>query len=292
MKWFWCCFFTFWPILAVIVCLASPSLGWWFPGESASPLGERIDDLFYMILIISTITFIGTQAGLAYVLFRGAADTDKDASHKAWFSHGSHELEVIWSVVPAFILLFIALYQMDVWAEYRVKDAFPQQKMQSVLDRLGQEREADSSLALAEVTARQFEWRIRYPGFDPETGDLLPLMPEPQATDLYAVNDLHLPSSSPVMINLKTMDVQHSFFLPELRIKQDAVPGLIIPIWLEAKEQRTYQLLCAELCGWGHYKMKARFVAESEENFLNYLRRLHEEQNYDRVEKTDDGAAE
>ncbi len=281
MKWFWCWFFIFWPIVAFLLCWFAPNFGWWFPGPAASPLGHRIDDLFHMILWITTITFIGTQIALGYVLFTGAKRTEPGAP-RAWFSHGSHELEVIWSIVPAFILLFIALYQLDVWAEYRVKDAFPRARMEGVLQRLHQVRKSRDGLALAEVTARQFEWRIRYPGFDAH-GQLLPLMPDPQPTDLYAVNDLHLPANAPVMINLKTQDVQHAFFLPELRVKQDAVPGLSIPIWFEAERQDTFALLCAELCGWGHYKMKARFVADSEEGFLNYLRALQHEQNYDGV---------
>lgn len=284
MKWFWCLFFAFWPILALVVCFAAPSLDWWFPNEAASPLGQRIDDLFYMILIVTTLTFVGTQIALGYVLFRGASDTEPEADTKrAWFSHGSHELEVIWSIVPAVILLFIAFYQLEVWAEYRVKDAFPRAEMEKVLAAVNQRRTSSDSLALAEVTARQFEWRIRYPGFN-DDGTLKPLMPEPQPTDLYAVNDLHLPASAPVMINLRTQDVQHSFFLPELRVKQDAVPGLVIPIWFEATQQREFQLLCAELCGWGHYKMNARFVAESEEDFIAYLRQLEREQNEDGVE--------
>lgn len=284
MKWFWCLFFAFWPILALFVSIISPGLGWWFPGPAESPLGQRIDDLFYMILAIVTVTFIGTNIALVYVLFRGARNTEPDAADtKAWFSHGSHELEVIWSVVPAFILLFIALYQLDVVAEYRVKDAFPKKRMVELLERVNQSRTSSDSVALAEVTARQFEWRIRYPGFN-EDGTLKPLMPTPQPTDLYAVNDLCLPASAPVMINLRTEDVQHSFFLPELRIKQDAVPGLVIPIWFEANNQRTYQLLCAELCGWGHYKMNARFVAVSDEEFIQYLKQLEKDQNADRVQ--------
>jgi cytochrome c oxidase subunit II len=90
-----------------------------------------------------------------------------------------------------------------------------------------------------------------------------------------------------VMINLKSDDVQHSFFLPEFRVKQDAVPGLVIPVWFEADQERDYALLCAELCGWGHYKMKARLVAHSEEEFLEYLRGLHREQNYDGIRDED-----
>ena len=292
MKWFWCLFFAFWPIVAIALCWVSPSLGWWFPSEAASPLGRRIDDLFYMILLITSVTFVGTQVTLAYALFRGASDTEPEAdAKKAWYSHGSHELEVIWSIVPAFVLLFIALYQLDVWAEYRVKDAFPRDKMEAVFESINQKRSETDSLALAEVTARQFEWRIRYPGFN-EDGSLKPLMADPQPTDLYAVNDLHLPASAPVMINLRTMDVQHSFFLPDLRIKQDAVPGLVIPIWFEAERQQSYQLLCAELCGWGHYKMNARFVAESDEGFIEYLRQLEREQNEDRVDEVPETDAE
>ncbi len=288
MKWFWCLFFAFWPIVAIVLCLLAPGFDWWFPGKAESPLGGRIDDLFYMILWITTVTFIGTQIALAYVLFKGASNTEPGAENeKAWFSHGSHQLEVIWSSVPAVILLFIAFYQLEVWAEYRVKDAFPRERMEAVFERIHQDRQKNDSLALAEVTARQFEWRIRYPGFNAD-GTLKALMPDPQPTDLYAVNDLHLPASAPVMINLRTQDVQHSFFLPELRIKQDAVPGLVIPIWFEANHQRSYQLLCAELCGWGHYKMNARFVAESDEGFIEYLRQLEREQNEDRVDDTPD----
>jgi cytochrome c oxidase subunit 2 len=281
VKKFWVLFFMLVPVLAVWSCWVAPANGWWFPGSNgpsqgvaASPLGRRIDDLFHMILVITTITFIGTQLGLGYVLWTGSRKRRTDGPvEKAWFSHGSHELEVIWSIVPAAILLFIALYQMDVWANYRVKTHFPEQVQ---------------NRPLAEVTARQFEWRIRYPGLD-EKGNPLPLMPDPQPTDLYSVNDLHLPSGMPVMINLRTQDVQHSFFLPELRVKQDAVPGLVIPVWFEADQSGEYTLLCAELCGWGHYKMKARFVAQPEEEYVSYLRELTKEQNYDGVKEAPAG---
>jgi len=267
VKRFWVLFFMFWPVLAVYVCWVAPARGWWFPGPAASPLGERIDDLFYLILIITTVVFIGTQAALGYVLWTGARRTDEGEDQRAWFSHGSHNLEVIWTIVPAVVLLFIALYQMEVWAQYRIKSSFPEEVRND---------------PIAEVTARQFEWRIRYPGIDAD-GNPLPLMPDPQPTDLYTVNDLHVPSGRPVMINLRTDDVQHSFFLPELRVKQDAVPGLVIPVWFEASKSGEYALLCAELCGWGHYKMKARLVAESDTEWTAWLHELKTEQEFDGV---------
>jgi cytochrome c oxidase subunit 2 len=80
------------------------------------------------------------------------------------------------------------------------------------------------------------------------------------------------------MIELRTQDVQHSFFIPELRVKQDAVPGLVIPVWFQADKSASYSLTCAELCGWGHYKMNARVVAEPAEQFVEYLRTLQREQ--------------
>ncbi len=273
-----------WPVVAVGICLIAPSQGWWFYTESVSALGRRIDHLFYVILWITTVVFILTQVGLGYALFQGARRADPNSQQKVWYSHGRHELEVAWSVIPAIVLLFIALYQLNVWAEYRVTDAFPRKAMEGVLTRLNQVRGGRDSLALAEVSARQFEWRIRYPGFD-ENGNLLPLMPEPQPTDLYAVNELRLPAGNPVMINLRSQDVQHSFFLPDLRVKQDAVPGLVIPVWFSTDSPGQHQLLCAELCGWGHYKMNAWLKTETEEGFLEYLRNLHRAQNFDGVKE-------
>lgn len=282
-KKFWSAFFVFWPILAVAICLVAPGYRWWFPpnpagsdpvavadaiesgGEydyvSASPLGEQIDDLFYLILIIVTIVFIGVNIALGYVLFKSAAE---DEEGKSLFTHGSHNLEVIWTIVPAGILLFIALYQMDVWAQYRVIENFPEEARNA---------------PIAEVTARQFEWRIRYP----KPGTTLQM--EPQPGDLYTVNELHVPTGKPVMVYLRSQDVQHAFFLPELRVKQDAVPGLVIPVWFEVNKAGEYSFLCAELCGWGHYKMKARLVGESESDFKNYIRKLKFDQNYDGVTK-------
>ena len=242
-------------------------MGWWFPGEALSPIGIQIDGLFYLILIITSVTFVLTHIALGYVLFRGA----REEGGKALFTHGSHNLEVIWTIVPAGILLFIALYQMDVWAAYRVKETYPE----------------EARLApIAEVTARQFEWRIRYPApgrvfkSHQEVGQWLK---NPEAGDLYTVNDLHVPTGRAVVIHLRSGDVQHAFFVPDLRVKQDAVPGLVVPIIFEALKGKQYELVCAELCGWGHYKMKARVWAQPQAQFEEYLKQLQREQSYDGV---------
>ena len=88
--------------------------------------------------------------------------------------------------------------------------------------------------------------------------------------------------------NLRTDDVQHAFFAPELRVKQDAVAGLIIPVWFEIPKAGEYVVVCAELCGWGHYKMRATIVAESQTKVDEYLHNLQTEQNFDGVVAVDD----
>jgi len=255
VKKFWALFFFFWPTVAIILCLMAPSRGWWFPSAPMSRSGVQIDGLFYLILIIVTITFVGTQYALGYALWMGAT---RDPGNKAFFSHGSHKLEIVWTIVPSFILVFISLSQLDVLAEIRVISSFP-----------------DKAYKVAEVTARQFEWRIRYPKPGTE------LTTEENPGDLYYVNELHVPTGKPVIINLRTQDVQHAFFSPQLRVKQDAVPGLVIPVWFDVLEVGTYDLVCAELCGWGHYKMKARIVAQSQSSVEKYLTQLEAEQNED-----------
>lgn len=260
----WSIFFVGWAIVACVACWIAPEMGWWFPSKSMSPLGSQIDDLFHLILVITTVTFIGTQVVLGYVLWKYGGQHGQ----RGWFSHGSHNLEVIWTVVPAGVLLFIALFQMDVWARYRIKSNFDQQAL---------------AHPLAEVTARQFEWRIRYPA----PGKTL--QPTPQPDDLYTVNDLHAPIGSKVVIQLRSEDVLHSFFLPALRVKQDAVPGLVIPVWFEASKSGVYELVCAELCGWGHYKMRGQLTAEREDDFQDYLKKLSQSQFDDGVPSPAEG---
>jgi len=259
VKKFWAIFFIVWPVLALYLCWIAPQRNWWFPGAPVTSVGRQIDGLFYLILVIVTVTFIGTQIALGYVLWRGAT---KGAEQKAMFSHGSHKLEIIWTVVPAFILVFISLTQLDVLGDIRVISRFPDEAKEA---------------PVAEVMARQFEWRIRYP--KPGTR----LMTEAQPGDLYSVNEILVPTSRPVMINLRTQDVQHAFFAPQLRVKQDAVPGLVIPVWFEIEKAGTFDLVCAELCGWGHFKMKARILAKSEREVEIDLARLEAEQNEDGV---------
>ncbi|SIO21853.1 cytochrome c oxidase subunit 2 [Singulisphaera sp. GP187] len=234
---------------------------WWLPNSPSEPyhtistFGREIDSLFIIILVITGITFIGTQVALVWVTFRFADQTDSEGRpvRKATYFHGSQSLEVVWTIIPAAILVFIALYQMGTWADIKFRSNAP--KVQ----------------ALAEVTARQFQWVMRYPGPDGRlhTPD-----------DLHLVNDLHFVKGKTTLIHLKSSDVLHSFFLPQMRIKQDAVPGLSIPVWFDADRAGSYDLACAELCGWGHYKMRGNVtVHENQSEFDDWMKRAIDAQN-------------
>jgi cytochrome c oxidase subunit 2 len=252
---YWSILFALAAIFSVGVFVYSPfAADWWLPNPPGSDhvvsaFGREIDSLFVIILWITGIVFIGTQIALVYVAWKYVDGPGRVAT----YFHGSQRLEVVWTIIPAAILVFIALYQMGTWAEIKFPSAAP--KVQP----------------LAEITARQFQWVMRYPGPDGKlhTPD-----------DLHTVSDLHFVKNRPTLIHLRSTDVLHSFFLPHLRIKQDAVPGLTIPVWFDADRAGHYELVCAELCGWGHYKMRGNVtVHETQSEFDEWQAKALADQN-------------
>lgn len=219
---------------------------WWFP-ENASTFGPEIDDLFTLILWITGIVFVLTELTLAWFLFRYSGGEGKGT-----YVHGNHKLEMVWTAIPCLILLFIVFAQMGTWKKIKFRSHFP------------------AARPFAEVTAGQFEWRIRYAGADGRLGT---------GDDLMALNEFHVPQGEDILIHLKSRDVLHSFYLPHLRLKQDAVPGMSIPVWFNATKADTYDLVCAELCGWGHYKMRGKLeVHPSRGSFDDWFRKSMAEQ--------------
>ena len=214
--------------LAALVAAAVPSLAsalpfWLKLPENVSTYGGQIDGLFRLILWITGVIFVVVELLLLFFLFRYRHREGR----KARYTHGSNRLEVIWTIVPAIICVVLALLSRRSWAE--IKQNMPKQAMN------------------VEITAEQFAWNIRYPGPDGklETPD-----------DVVTLNQLHMPVGRPVIVTLHSKDVIHSFFLPEFRVKQDAVPGLTTRIWFEATRVGSWEIACAELCGLGHYRMR------------------------------------
>jgi cytochrome c oxidase subunit 2 len=112
------------------------------------------------------------------------------------------------------------------------------------------------------VHAKQFEWRMTYAGADGQLGT---------ADDFTVRNQLHIPVNQPILVHLSAEDVIHSFFVPEFRLKQDAVPGMQIRVWFQATKTGEYEIGCAELCGMGHYKMRARVFVHTPEEFTAWM---------------------
>ncbi|MEX0820055.1 MAG: cytochrome c oxidase subunit II [Pirellulaceae bacterium] len=264
---FWSLLFLSVPVIGVLAFVCAIGNLWpmsggafafpadhWLP-TNVSDDGVVIDHLFMFILGLTGVIFVGTS--LALFLFMWQYDSDKRAE-PAKFTHGSHALEIVWSIVPAATLLFIAIYQMNAWADAKMRRPTEAIAGNDVPKR-----------PLVEVTGRQFEWRLRYAGADGEIGT---------PDDLYVVNDLHLPVNEEIVIAIKSEDVLHSFFLPNLRIKQDIVPGMKQFVWFRANQTGVFDVVCAELCGWGHYKMRGRMTIESREKFDAWLQQQIEEQ--------------
>jgi cytochrome c oxidase subunit II len=244
----WSVFFLMVPVLGVGIFVWAmadvyPLEGHWLP-ENIDDRGMVIDNLFMFILVLTGIIFIGTGVALFLFLWKYA---DSSNGEKAKFTHGSHRLEVVWSIIPAATLLFIAIYQMNAWADAKLR--------RPTIIENGVEVPKPP---IAEVTGRQFEWRIRYAGEDGVIGT---------KDDLHTVNELHLPIEEEIVLAVKTEDVLHSFFLPNLRVKQDVVPGMKQYVWFEANRTGDFDIVCAELCGWGHYKMRGQLVLQTRAEF-------------------------
>lgn len=229
--------------LAVLVAAAAPSLAsalpiWMKLPENVSTYGGQIDGLFRLILWITGVIFVVVEALLLFFLFRYRHREGRVPR----YTHGSNRLEVIWTIVPAVICVILALLSRRSWEE--IKQRMPKQAMN------------------IEVTAEQFAWNIRYPGPDGklDTSD-----------DIVTLNQLHFPVGRAVIVSLHSKDVIHSFFLPEFRVKQDAVPGMTTRIWFEATRVGHWEIACAELCGLGHFRMKGFVTVETPEEFDRWL---------------------
>jgi cytochrome c oxidase subunit 2 len=298
----WSIFFGVVVLACFLSLVISPAMGWWLPKNVAS-FGGDVDFLFYIILFFTGFFFILTEVILVVAMWKFGHDPNR----KATYVHGNHRLEVFWTVVPAGILLYIAFAQVPAWAH--MKSAEPTSWFVYGKFKITDNANPDM---VAQVTARQWEWRMRYSAekVKDETEDRLRLKPasprdwadHPQFDDVHGVNELHTWKDANVRVYLKTRDVIHSFFIPNLRLKQDALPGRTIAIWFKAieanckfddktkqtvpldvtewkagtdpwaKSKNEWEIACAELCGSRHYAMRGRlYVHESEEDFRKWL---------------------
>jgi cytochrome c oxidase subunit 2 len=226
-------------VAAAVAAPAAAALPFWMKlPEGVSSYSDRIDGIFRLILWITGVIFVVVELLLIFFLVRYRHREGR----RARYTHGSNRLEVIWTIVPAVICVILALVSRRTWAD--IKQSLPK-----------------DALAI-EITAEQFAWNIRYPGPDGRFGT---------ADDVASLNQLHFPVGRPVVATLRSKDVIHSFFLPEFRVKQDAVPGMSTRIWFDATRAGQWEIACAELCGLGHYRMKGFVTVEPQEDFEKWL---------------------
>ncbi|MGH7425345.1 MAG: cytochrome c oxidase subunit II, partial [Candidatus Methylomirabilales bacterium] len=183
----------------------------WLPENLNGAYGDTVDELYYKIMVVVAVAFFLTEGLLLYSIVRFRAS----AGRRAIYSHGSKKTELLWSIVPGFILLWLALVQKDAW--FRIKAEFP--------------REEDS--IAVQVMPEQFAWNFRYPGADGAFGT---------EDDLIELNNLHVPVGKNVVTRMSSKDVIHSFFIPLLRVKQDVLPGMMTRAWFRADKIGAWNL--------------------------------------------------
>ena len=208
----------------------------WLP-EDVSTYGHEIDSLFYLIYYITGATFILVTVLMVVFLFMYR----ERPGRRAVYSHGNTTLEIIWTIIPAVILVVLAFMSVSTWA--KVKREVP-----------------DTDFELR-VVAKQFNWEVSYPGPDAKLGT---------EDDIKFDNDMHVPVNKPIRLVLTASDVIHSFFIPNMRFKQDVVPGRDITAWFEATKPGKYELPCAELCGFGHSGMKGWLFVYTPEDYKKW----------------------
>ena len=248
------------------------------PVVNASTQGPAIDNIISIVHWLMAVLFVGWGVFFIYTLIRFRASKNPKADYHGVKSHFSSYLEIVIAVIEVGLLFGFAF---PIWAS-RINDV-----------------PKGPDTVQIRVVAQQFAWNIHYPGPDGVFGkssvDLVDEAENPigldrsdefAKDDILTVNQLHIPVNTPINISLSSKDVLHSFGLPEFRVKQDAVPGMAIPVWFEAtmtteeflettkgsaREGKGFEIACAQLCGLGHYRMKGFLTVHDDEGYAAWL---------------------
>ena len=231
------------------------------PAVASTHAGE-IDQLIALVHWLMLVLFVGWGVFFVFVLFRFRKSAHPKADYVGAKGKISKGLEIGVVVVEAVLLLF---YAIPSWAT-RVK-AFP----------------SESEAVVVRVVAEQFAWNIHYPGPDGKFGrtDIALITADnplgldrrdPNAKDdITTINQLNLPVDRPVLVHLSSKDVIHSFAVYEMRVKQDVIPGMSIPVWFIPNKVGEYEITCSQLCGLGHYRMRGFVSIQSNADYQKWF---------------------
>ncbi len=239
-----------------------------FP-ENASAHGAQLDYWTGIIHLVMLFLLLIWVPFFTYVLIRFRASKNPKANYHGTKSHISTYLECAIIVVEVVLL---AAFAIPIWAELREEHPVPK------------------DVFVVHVVGEQFAWNIHYPGpdgvfgrrdiylVDGATNPLGIDESDPNAKDdIISLNELRIPVNKPVTIYLTSKDVIHCFSLPTMRVKQDIIPGLSIPVRFTPIKTGKYDLGCAQLCGLGHYRMHGWLIVETEEEFQEWLQEALQE---------------
>lgn len=228
----------------------------------ASAHAPALDAMLAHVHWVIGALFAGWALYYLYLLFRYRSGRHPNAQHRG--TRGRMAILVTAGIVVAEAVMLVGS-ALPLWRERTGVDHAP----------------ADA--VVLRVIAQQFFWNVHYPGADGQFGGTQPSLVTTEnaigldrssphgSDDLLLLNELHVPIGRPVVIDLSSLDVVHSFGIPAMRVKQDATPGLRAPVWFTPTATGRFDIACSQLCGAGHYRMRGTLVVESDEAFRKFL---------------------
>jgi cytochrome c oxidase subunit II len=231
------------------------------PVQASTHAGD-IDQMISLIHWLMLVLFVGWGIFFVYVLIRFRKGAHPRASYEGAKGKTSKGIEVAIVVVEMVLLVF---YAIPAWAK-RVSN-FP----------------TENEALVVRVIGEQFAWNIHYHGPDGKFGRTRPELVSPDnpigldrtdpdaKDDVTTINQLNLPVDRPILVHLFSKDVIHSFGLYEMRVKQDAIPGMSIPVWFIPNRIGEYEITCSQLCGLGHFRMRGFVTIQSPADFTKWF---------------------
>jgi|SRR5215469_3171047 len=231
------------------------------PPAPITEIGKEVDLQYDLTLYVTATVFILSQLGLALAVFMF-----RDKGKRAHFTRGNNTMEFLWTSATIILFLGLGILGRKAWADTRFTEPQP-------------------DAIQVEVTANQFVFNFRYAGPDgkfgkldpklisPSTGNPLGIDPaDPAGKDDIVLPTLTVPVDRQIELLIRSQDVIHNFFVRELRLQQDAVPGMMIPIHFTANTIGQYEIVCTQLCGLGHYRMRSFLNVVSAADYEKFLK--------------------
>lgn len=229
----------------------------------ASVHGYEIDQLISYVHILMLALFVGWGAFYFFVLLRFRESKHPKADHQGVQSHFAKYVEITVALVEAILLVGFSI---------------------PIYTRVANKIPAEKDAVVIRVIAEQFNWNFQYPGPDGKLGRIDPQLADaamnplgldksdPDAQDdIVTLTEMHIPIGKPVIVHITSRDVIHSFGLPNFRVKQDAIPGMEVPTWFEAKVAGQYDIACSQLCGDLHYTMRGQITVDTPDQYQQWL---------------------